>query len=391
MRREAAVAVMNAAPTNAGALLLSVGRLGSGRSLAGDLGGAAEIPQPEAAADDGDEDHKGEKDSETGFHAQGLAGITTGWRVTFSPASAETLRSEGLNGRSDRLPAGDFDPLGVDPAVVFGEESGDHEADVIGNAHTTEGGDAGDMIVELRVVADGTTAEIGFDRTRRDGVDGDSATAEFFCEVDGEYFDRAFDSGVDRVAGQGEAGEAGGNVDDASAIGNEREKFLGEKEHAFEMDVHEAVELFLSGLLDRSVDAVTSVVDQMVKGFAVPMFAQGGAEFLRETFEGCNIAGVELNGDSLATDCLNLGNDRSGIFTPAMIGENDIAASASDVGSGVATESTAGSGDQSDFWCGHFSDVGLERPLCIRSIRQMSLPGGPRSLPNSREDRIATE
>ena len=53
--------------------------------------------------------------------------------------------------------------LRVDPAVVIREQRGNHGADVIGQADATEGGDFGDVFVDLGIIADEAAGKIGGD------------------------------------------------------------------------------------------------------------------------------------------------------------------------------------------------------------------------------------
>ncbi len=208
------------------------------------------------------------------------------------PKPVERYRREALFNRSDRLAAGDFDSLRVHPAVVFGEEAGDHEADVIGKADATEGGEFGEGFVELGIVTDPAAAEIGLDGTGGDGIDGDAAPPEFLRHVNGEDFDGTFHGGIDRVAGIGKAGEPGGDIHDAATIGDEGKERLGEEENAFEVDVHKPVELRFGRLLDRRVIAVAGIVDEVVEGIALPSLFEGVVEVFGEGRESGNIARI---------------------------------------------------------------------------------------------------
>src|SRR5271154_1714073 len=81
-----------------------------------------------------------------------------------------------------------------------------------------------------------------------------------------QHFDRSLHRGVDRPSGRGSASPRGRYVDDPPAVIDEGEKLLRQEEHALEMDVANAVELFLGGLLKRHIAViVASVVDQKVE------------------------------------------------------------------------------------------------------------------------------
>ena len=69
------------------------------------------------------------------------------------------------------LPPDTFDPLRVDPAVVFGEQARDRP-DVVRQAGTRECGHISKDLVEVGIVEDRAAA--GFDRARTDCVDRDA-------------------------------------------------------------------------------------------------------------------------------------------------------------------------------------------------------------------------
>jgi hypothetical protein len=75
-----------------------------------------------------------------------------------------------------------FNALRIDPAIVLGKQGGDHGADVIGNASAAESRHIRNTLVDLRIVADHSAAEIGRHRSRRNCVDDDPAGAEFLAK-----------------------------------------------------------------------------------------------------------------------------------------------------------------------------------------------------------------
>jgi hypothetical protein len=56
-----------------------------------------------------------------------------------------------------------------------------------------------------------------------------------------------------------------GDVEDATAIGEQRQQRLGEEERPLDLDADQLVELLLGGLGERRVDADAGVVDEEVK------------------------------------------------------------------------------------------------------------------------------
>jgi hypothetical protein len=68
--------------------------------------------------------------------------------------------------RLDRHAARDFDALGVDPAIVLGQQRRDHRADVVGQAGAAERRHVGDALVQFRIVAKIFIFHIGGAATR---------------------------------------------------------------------------------------------------------------------------------------------------------------------------------------------------------------------------------
>src|SRR5580693_4793143 len=61
--------------------------------------------------------------------------------------------------------------VGIDPAIVFGEQRSDHRADVVGQTDTPQRGHVGNTLVNFGIVPDHSTTEIGGYRTRCDDID----------------------------------------------------------------------------------------------------------------------------------------------------------------------------------------------------------------------------
>lgn len=92
----------------------------------------------------------------------------------------------------DGLAAGDFNPLRVHPAIVFGQQGGDHRADVVRKGGTSECGYFCNMAGNVRIVLYHTFREIRLDCTRRHCVDGNAARPKFLGHVMRHDFYRPF-------------------------------------------------------------------------------------------------------------------------------------------------------------------------------------------------------
>ena len=207
----------------------------------------------------------------------------------------------------------------VDPAVVLGQQRGDGGADVVGQAGPAERGDAGDEGVDLLVVAHRAAAEIGFDRAGGDRVDRDAARPELLGEVARQHFDRALHRRIGRIAGQGEAREAARDIHDPAAVGDQRQQRLGEEEHAFEMDVHQPVEIGFGRFGERRVDADAGVVDEEVEVRAAPLGRQRLFQIGGESGEAGDVARVELEHRRLAPERRDRRRRRVGLGLVAVI------------------------------------------------------------------------
>lgn len=109
--------------------------------------------------------------------------------------------------RSDGHAARYFDPLGVDPAILFADEGGDHGADVFGKPGPAEGRHIGDELVDLGVVSHDATAEVGLHGAGGDDVGSNTPRPQLLGEVLREYLDGALDGTVGAAAGKDDAGE----------------------------------------------------------------------------------------------------------------------------------------------------------------------------------------
>ena len=110
--------------------------------------------------------------------------------------------------RLDRHATRNFDALAVDPSIVLAKQGRDHRADIVGQAGPAQRRQIGNMLVDLRIVANHAAAEIGRDGAWRNDVDGDPARPEFFRHVLGEHFDSCLHRSVRGAARHDDAGEA---------------------------------------------------------------------------------------------------------------------------------------------------------------------------------------
>ena len=186
-----------------------------------------------------------------------------------------------------------------------------------------------------------------------DGVDGDAARAELLGEIAGEDFDGALHGCVGGAAGIGEAGEAGGDVDDAAPVIDEGEKFLSEEEDAFEVDVIDGVEFVFGGFFDGGVVGGSGVVDEIVEAVGAKLL-EGAAELFDEGVEGAGVAGVELEGDGFGSGVEGSGGDLVGFGTIGVEGKDGADAAPGEMEDGVAAEAAGASGDDGDFLGGGF-------------------------------------
>ena len=140
-------------------------------------------------------------------------------------------------------------------------------------------------------------------------------------------------------------------VDDPAAVIDEGEELLRQKEHAFEMDVADAVELFLGSLLERHIAViVTSVVDQKVETRGSEL-----GECILHAFdkgvERSNIAGVQLQRYALRSCVPHRGNDCFRIRAVAVIGEDRMNSALCEALDRIAADTAAASCDKRDFRC----------------------------------------
>jgi vitamin B12 transporter len=318
-----------------------------------------------------------------GFQQPGIgayAGVKVGG-LRKNRRAPTRVRRKGRRGLQQHA-ARHLDPLSVHPTVLIGQQGGDHRADIVGQPGAAQGGDRGDEAVAFGLVAHRAAAEIGFDGPGRHGVDGDAARPQLLGQIAGQHLDRALHGGVGGKARQAEAGQAGRQVDDPPAIGDQRQQGLGQEEHAFEMDVHQAVEFRFGGLGEGGVDADAGIVDEVVEALAPPGFGQDGFHRLGEGAERGDVAGIEAQRHRLAAQRGDLRHRAFGLGPIGMIGQQNVAAAPGDGQGGVAAQAPAGAGDQGDL-------VGLGGMHAIAHGGMLRMMGGvdphPRRAPEMGE------
>ncbi len=70
------------------------------------------------------------------------------------------------------------------------------------------------------------SGKVGLNNAGLDHIGGYAPRADFFCEVPRENFNRAFHCSVSGVTGAGESRQAAQKIDDAPAVGKNRQTFL---------------------------------------------------------------------------------------------------------------------------------------------------------------------
>src|SRR5580693_6169963 len=104
------------------------------------------------------------------LEADALVGPSNEGDAVFRSLHGEFLRY-WFRGVLDRHAARGFNALGIDPAIVFGEQGSDHRADVVGQTDTPQRGHVSNTPVDLGIVPDHPTAEIGgYGRLSPEGV-----------------------------------------------------------------------------------------------------------------------------------------------------------------------------------------------------------------------------
>jgi len=156
---------------------------------------------------------------------------------------------------------------------------------------------------------------------------------------------------VYRSSGAGDASPRRRYVDDPAAVIDEGQELLRQKEHTLEMDVADAVELFLASPLKRHIPViVASVVDQKVETRGSEL-----GECVLHAFdkgvERSNIAGVQLQRNALSPCVPHCGNDCFRVRAVAVIGEDRMNSALCEALDGITADAATASCDKRDFRC----------------------------------------
>ena len=116
------------------------------------------------------------------------------------------------------------------------------------------------MPIHLGVIAHHAAAKVGLDGSRRNDIHRNTAPAQLFRLIAGQDLHRPLHRGVGRIARQGKARQAAGNVEDPSPVLQEGQQPLGQEKWPFELDVHQLVKLRFAGLGEGDVKADPGVV-----------------------------------------------------------------------------------------------------------------------------------
>ena len=126
--------------------------------------------------------------------------------------------------------------------------------------------------------------------------------AELLGQVAREHLDGALHRRVRRRAGDGHAGQSARDVQDAAAVGDERQQALGQQEGGLEVHPVDLVELVGRGLGDAGVQADAGVVDQVVQLLALPGARELAGNRPDEGPERRAVGDVERDGDGLPSE-----------------------------------------------------------------------------------------
>ena len=196
------------------------------------------------------------------------------------------------------------------------------------------------------VVAHGAAAKVGLDRARRHHVDRDPARAELLGHVPAENFHPSLHRPIGGFAREAKARQPGGNIHDASPIGDQRQQLLRQEENAFEVDVHELIELLLRGLGETRVHAGAGVVDQIREAVPFERVLQSLAQIGCKAIEGLAVGGVQRQRRGGAPRQADRVHDLLGFRALAEIRDDHVAALFGQLQRRAATETAAAAGDQ---------------------------------------------
>nr|WP_205650468.1 hypothetical protein [Actinoplanes solisilvae] len=95
-------------------------------------------------------------------------------------------------------------------------------------------------------------------------------------------------------------GHPAGDVDDRTAVGQQRRELLDQEQRSLEEDVHERVEVGFGDGAEQARTLRPGVVDEVVEVFAIPFVAQQGRERTDEPVERTDVVHVEAQGGGRA-------------------------------------------------------------------------------------------
>ena len=214
------------------------------------------------------------------------------------------------------------------------------------------------------------------------------ASPELLGQVACQHFDRALGRRVGRVTRQREAGQSRRDVEDAPAVGQERQHGLGQEERSLHVGPDQGVELRLRRLYERGVDAHAGVVDEDVELLAAEGRPQSVAESCGEPGEGVAVGDVERQHEGPTPERGDLRSDGVGVFATTEVRADEVGALPGEMKRDAAAETAAGAGDEGDA-SSHGPSVRGEasarRARCRRRLAQSSHHAvSPLALPASR-------
>jgi hypothetical protein len=171
---------------------------------------------------------------------------------------------------------------------------------------------------------------------------------QFPSHIFGQHFDGPLHRTIRGAARHDDAGQTGRQIDDPSAVVDERQQLLGQEEHALEMNTVEGVQLRFRGLLDAVVVRDAGIVDEIVETLD-PQVAERLAHAVHEIVEGTDVAGVELQGNGLLPRLGHQANDLFGFGMIGVVGKDRVDTAPGEAQHGVAAEAATATRYQSDF------------------------------------------
>src|SRR5690606_15180932 len=118
---------------------------------------------------------------------------------------------------------------------------------------------------------------------------------------------------------------------------------------AFQMDIHQQIELLLAGIGEAGGLTDTGIVDQKIEALAVETLEQSRAQAVSETGETCTVADIQLQHQGPRAEALDLISDRLRFGRLAVEGANDVDTLCGQLQRSAAAQPAAGTGDQCEF------------------------------------------